>query len=191
MATKIGSTSEDQKELFLWRWKDVHRDELNERYKEFKRFDMNGDGELEENNAMRLLESRGETKTAAELRAMLAEMDKNNNHKLSFLEWCCALYNKSFDETNNFVNEDELAKAMDEIRIASERAAQVEAAIRKAKEDEEAAAARRAEELERESKLVDIESSNFCIFSNMLCRLECLVCLHSLRDKLKTRVMLH
>ena len=45
---------------------------------------------------MMLLEARGETKTALELREMVREMDKNHDHKLNFLEWSCCHYSKSW-----------------------------------------------------------------------------------------------
>lgn len=130
------------------------KDDITEKLKEYKRFDLANNGELEENNAMRLLESRGETKTATELRAILNSIDFNNNHKLSFLEWCCYLYSKSYEETNNFVNEEAQALALLEIQKAKDAAAAVEAEIQRRKAEDEAAAAERAAELERESQLV-------------------------------------
>jgi hypothetical protein len=145
---------EDARELFLWRWKDVSRTELNEHLKEFKKFDLLKTGELEENHAMMLLEARGETKTARELRETFARIDVNNNHKLSFLEWSCYLYNKDFQETNSFVDADARNAAMAEVQRAGEAARAIEEAAAKAKADEEEAARLRAAELERESQLV-------------------------------------
>jgi hypothetical protein len=55
---------EDARELFLWRWKDITRANVNTLLKEFKKFDLHGNGELEEDRAMMLMEARGETKTA-------------------------------------------------------------------------------------------------------------------------------
>jgi Ca2+-binding EF-hand superfamily protein len=80
---------------------------------EFQRFDLGGNGNLEarhllhllhlhsftmsqENQAMMLLEHRGETKTLHELRAMVSDMDKNRDHQLSFLEWAACHYEKSW-----------------------------------------------------------------------------------------------
>jgi hypothetical protein len=150
---------EDARELFLWRWKDVSRLELNEHLKEFKKFDLLHTGELEENHAMMLLESRGETKTARELREIFARIDINNNHKLSFLEWSCYLYNKDFQETNSFVDADARNAAMAEVQRAGEAARAIEEAAAKAKADEEEAARQRAAELERESQLVFLSLS--------------------------------
>ena len=147
-------TSEEQRELFLWKWKDVTRQELNERLAEFKRFDTKGTGELEENQAMRLFESRLETKTALELRELFAEMDVNKDHKLSFLEWCCALYNKSHAATTEFVDVEARQAALEEAARAGEAAALVAAEVERARVAEEEAARARAEQLEKESKLV-------------------------------------
>jgi chemotaxis protein histidine kinase CheA len=152
---------EDARELFLWRWKDVTRDSINEHLREFKKFDLLKTGELEENHAMMLLESRGETKTARELRETFSRIDVNNNRKISFLEWCCYIYEKDFTETNSFVDQDARNAAMAEVEKAAEAARAVEEAAAKAKADEEAEAKRRAEELERESQLVRINLNCF------------------------------
>lgn len=147
---------EDARELFLWRWKDVERNDINEHLKEFKKFDLLKTGELEENHAMMLLESRGETKTARELRETFTKIDVNNNRKISFLEWCCYIYNKDFTETNSFVDTDARNAAMAQVQQAAEHARAVEEAAAAAKLREEEAARLRAEEIERESQLVII-----------------------------------
>mmetsp|Transcript_15006 Transcript_15006/g.15739 ORF Transcript_15006/g.15739 Transcript_15006/m.15739 type:complete len:261 (+) Transcript_15006:43-825(+) len=147
---------EDARELFLWRWKDVTREDINEHLKEFKKFDLLKTGELEENHAMMLLESRGETKTARELRETFTKIDVNNNRKISFLEWCCYIYNKDFSETNSFVDVEARNAAMAEVQRAAEHARAVEEAAARAKAQEEEEARRRAEELERESQLTGV-----------------------------------
>jgi hypothetical protein len=101
-----------------------------------------------------LLESRKETKTALELRETFAAIDVNNNHKLSFLEWCCYVYHKDYQETNNFVDAEAREAAMAEALAAGAAAREIAEAAAKAKADEEEAARRRAEEIEAESKLV-------------------------------------
>ena len=103
---------------------------------------------------MMLLESRGETKTALELRETFAAIDIDKNHHLSFLEWCCYVFQKDYEETNNFVDEEARLAAMAEAHAAGEAARAIAEAQAKAKADEEEAARRRAEELEAESKLV-------------------------------------
>ena len=154
MSSLVLESAEDQLELFVWRWKDISRAEITERLKEFKKFDVKKTGELEENQAMMLLESRGETKTAVELRAMVAEIDKDHNHKVNFLEWCCAIYKKSWEDTNNFADDEARVAAMTEAKKAGEAARAVEAEIQAARAAEEEAAAKRAAELEAEAHLV-------------------------------------
>lgn len=154
MSELVLESSEDQLELFIWRWKDVSRADITERLKEFKKFDLNKTGELEENHTMMLLESRGETKTAVELRAMVAEIDKDHNHTVNFLEWCCAIYHKSWEDTNNFADDEARLVAMNEAKKAGEAARAAQAAIEAAKAAEEAAAAARAAELAAEAQLV-------------------------------------
>ena len=78
-------TPHEQLELFLWKFKDVQREDITEKLDEFLKFDKGKKGELEENEAMMLLEARGETKTFRELRQMVADMDIDTNHRLSFL----------------------------------------------------------------------------------------------------------
>jgi len=134
----------------------VSRQDINNELREFKKLDLNKTGELEENHAMMLLERRGDTKTALEMRETFARIDVNNNHKLSFLEWCCYVYDKDFAETNNFVDAEAREAAMAEAQAAGEAARALEEAAAKAKADEEEAARKRAEELERESKMTGV-----------------------------------
>ena len=51
---------------------------------------------------MMLLEGRGIVKTAKELRAMVSTMDVDNNHRLSFVEWCCAIFERSYQVDSIF-----------------------------------------------------------------------------------------
>ena len=111
---------------------------------------------MDDHEAMMLLESRGEVKTVVELRNMVKEIDKDGNHLVSFIEWCCALYNKPFEALNDFADEGARQAALTQARAAGDKARAVEAAIQKAKEDEIAAANKRAEELEKESKLTGV-----------------------------------
>ena len=64
---------------------------------EFSKFDDKKKGELEVDQAMRLLEARHETKTYTELRELLKSIDQNSNNLLSLLEWLCAFFNKSWE----------------------------------------------------------------------------------------------
>lgn len=100
------------------------------------------------------MEYRDATKTAVELRQMIADMDYDKNHMLSFVELACAYFQQPFDELNNFVDEEARAAALEEARRAADRVKAVEEAQQKAKDEEERLAKERAERLEAESKLV-------------------------------------
>jgi len=63
---------------------------------QFDIHDSHQTGELEEDEALRLLEFRGETKTATELRKMVAGIDMDKNRKLAYLELCCSVFGKSW-----------------------------------------------------------------------------------------------
>lgn len=105
---------------------------------------------------MMLLEHRGEVKTATELRQMVGDMDKDHNHKLSFIEWLCAHFHKNFEDLNNFVDQAARDKAMEEAMKYGEEARAAEEEIQKAAELKEVEAQLRAAQLEEESKLVSL-----------------------------------
>jgi len=54
--------------------------------------------ELDEDKAHLFLERRGETLTVKELRDALKSIDLDNNHKVSFIEYCLYKYKKSLRE---------------------------------------------------------------------------------------------
>jgi len=92
-------SSAAQAEYFLLRFNkdsDITRHGILELLKQFDRFDGRRQGELEEDEALRLLEHRKETKTVAELRQLVKDIDLDHNHKLCFLELCCSVYKKSW-----------------------------------------------------------------------------------------------
>jgi len=91
-------TSTHQAEFFLAKFSrhGVSRDEVSLLLQQFQKFDAKKQGELEEDEALHLLEFRGETKTSRELRTMVADIDKDKNHKLSFLEFACAVLTRSW-----------------------------------------------------------------------------------------------
>jgi hypothetical protein len=64
---------------------------------------------------MRLLEARGATKTATELRQMFTNIDVDHNRHLSFLEWACGYYQRSYDDLNTFADEAARELAMMEV----------------------------------------------------------------------------
>ncbi len=101
-----------------------------------------------------VMERRGSVKTAKQLMDIVGEMDHDKNLHVSFIELCCAVFHKSFDELFNFVDEDAHRKAMEEARKFGEDARMAEEEIKKAKMAQELQAQLRAAALERESKLV-------------------------------------
>lgn len=111
---------------------------------QFRKFaPQKGAPELEEHSALMFLEKRGETATAAELRNALKQIDVDNNHKVSFLEYALYKWKKTpkvfFEELAKPKGGGEaLAKA-----IAAYRAALAVKEARAAKMEElEAAAAK-------------------------------------------------
>lgn len=149
--------AEEQKELFLWKYgSSVTRAQVNEEYKMFLKYDISKTGELDEHEAMMLLEHRELATTAVALRALLVEIDKDQSHSLSFLEYCCFWFKKSYDDLNDFVDEEARARAMAEAMAAGEKAKAAEEAIEAAKLAEEQKALQRAAEIEAESKLTGV-----------------------------------
>jgi len=115
-------TIDAQAEYFLLKFgKEVTRDEVQKLKVQFAKFDSKGQGELEEDQAMRLLESRNETKTFRELRESVAEIDIDKNRKLCFLEWACAIFNKSWAVLHAPSVDPEEVRRAQEIADAAER----------------------------------------------------------------------
>jgi len=108
-------TMVSQKEYFLLKFgkdSDISRDEVAKLMDQFQKFAKPNLGELEEDEAMRLLEARGNVKSFKELRQMVSDIDVDKNRKLSFLEWACAIYSKSWDVLwTPSIDPEEIAKA--------------------------------------------------------------------------------
>jgi hypothetical protein len=148
---------EEQRELILWKYNTIPRDEINRLLIDFKKHDLQKRHLLDEHEAMMLLEHRGETKTVAELRQMVKEFDANNDHLLSFLELFCGLYGKKVEDFNDFATEEERQAALDACRKSAEEAKKAEMEILARKAAEEEAALRKAQEIEAESRLNGVE----------------------------------
>lgn len=156
----IGSPHE-QMELIMWKFGAAHsidRDEITERLEEFLKFDRNCNGELEENEAMQLLEFRGNTKTFRELREMVVEMDLDHNHKLSFLEYACAIYKLDYFSLNDFVDEEARQAALAAIAEAKKKREEVIAKMEAMKLAEEEKKRKEEEEIEAEKQLTGVAS---------------------------------
>jgi hypothetical protein len=119
----------DMRELFLWKYRDVTRQQVNEELASFTSHNLIKTGELDEHEAMMLLEDRGCAKTAVELRALLADIDKDKSHTVNFLEWLCFWFKKSYDDLNDFVDEEARERAYNEARQAGEAAAKAEVSL--------------------------------------------------------------
>jgi len=141
-------TMEAQAEFFIFKFakdEDIKRGEVMVLMNQFKTYAKPNKGELEEDEAMRLLEARNNTKTFKELRQMVSDIDVDKNRKLSFLEWACAIYAKSWDKLHAVATDpEEIAKAE-----AIQAAALAEEEKRRFVEDE----ARRIEDEKRVHEL--------------------------------------
>jgi len=102
---------------------------------------------------MMLLEHRGETKTAVELRAMVEEMDYDKNRKLSFLEWSTCRYGKSWIDLHDFSDDGARAAAMKIIEESCREQERIRNEIEEVKRAREEAEEKRNKEIEEEKKL--------------------------------------
>lgn len=147
---------EEQRELFLWKYRDISREDVTNMMRDFIKHDIGHKGHLDEHEAMMLLEERGIVKTAKELRAMVSTMDVDNNHRLSFVEWCCAMFERSYQELNNFSDEDARQAALLQARTMGEETRKIEEEIQAARRKKEEEAEARARQLEEESKMTGV-----------------------------------
>ena len=105
---------------------------------------------------MRMLEARGATKTATELRSLFTDIDRDRNRRISFLEWCCAYFQQSYEDLSTFADEAARDLARAEARDMELQALAAEEEIKRAREEEEAEKKKKAEELEAESRLTGV-----------------------------------
>lgn len=161
------ANSMEMREFFLWTQQNtISRDEITDLQVDFDRFDRAKKGWINEVEAMMLLEHKGNSKTAVELRLMTSVLgeEKEGNRILNFLEVCCLFYSVDWDSLNMFVDEDARAKALIASKAAMEANDIAKAKIIQAKEDEEAAELARARELESEMKLTGV-AAKAAVFS--------------------------
>ena len=95
---------------------------------------------------------------------MIADMDFDLNHKVSFVEFCCAYFGKPYSELNNFVDEEARQAALAEAKLAAEKVALVEEKQRLAREEEERKERQKQEEIEAEKRLVSLLAMLSCMF---------------------------
>lgn len=122
---------------------------------------------------------------------MVGNMDRDRNHKVSFIEWCCAYYSKSYDELFTFVDEEARQRALEAAKRLEAEAQKAEQEIERAKQQKELQAQLRAAALERESKLVRIFPSfrSEYLTTLVVYRLVLLVCVPFSIDKWRAHKM--
>jgi len=147
-------TTVAQENYFLIKFPDMndtaHRKAIAILRQQFDLFDSSHLGELQEDEALQLMEHRGETKTFKELRKMISGYDLDHNHKLGFLELACVLFGKSWTDLHSPSGDasqvealtklsaqagEFLAHAQAELTKQSEMTHEQQAAAHKAKED--------------------------------------------------------
>jgi len=144
-------THQDQLEFFLLKFskeQDITRPKVQDLLDAFMKFLKPGTTELEEHEILRLLESNYATKTFKELRVMIADIDKDQNKKLSFLEWACAFFEKSWEKL--------LSPSSDPEQIAAAEKLFNEAAEKEAKKQAEA---QDAEDASNKKKLDELKAA--------------------------------
>lgn len=167
---------DEQRELFIWKYRDVTRDAVLQMEKDFIKHNKTNTGELNEHEVLRLFEDLGVTKTVREMREGFVNVDKDGNHKISFIEWCCAWFEKDYEELNNFTDQEAREAALAEAKIAGAEAEKVAEEIELAKKKKEEEAAKRAKDLEDESKMTGVSGMR-AFFSRQV---------ESVSDKTKT-----
>lgn len=129
---KFYPSSQLQADFFLLKFAkdgDVTPQNIKELMEQFNKFDRRKQGELEENEAMQIMEARHNTLTFVELRQKVKDIDLDQNRELSFLEWACFIYNKSWQTLHSPSVDPE------EIKRAEELQAQAAAALAQAAAD--------------------------------------------------------
>ena len=125
----------EQAEYFLRQFaqhSDVGRKQVKGMLKDFVKYDKGKKGHLEEDEAMMMLESRGDPTSFVELRSKVRDIDLHKKRNLTFLEWCCAVFDKSWIELHqrsDLIITPEIVAEMEAMKREMEEAsAQAEAA---------------------------------------------------------------
>ena len=160
----------EQAEYFLYKFNahtghaDITRTVVTDLVVEYSRFDDRKVGILESDQAMRLLEARNETKTYTELVELLKSIDADMDGKISFLEFACSVFRKSWTDLHAEIEvavqrtqamsiaEKEESQVLEQ-KQAFSRARQASVAIRNQKEEAERL------RLEREKELTGVAAS--------------------------------
>ena len=134
-------SSPHQAEYFLRQFADhddVTRAAVASMVKDFCRFDKGKKGYLEEDEAMMMLERRQDVTSFVDLRTKVRDIDLHQKHNLTFCEWCCAVFDKSWIELHTrkeIIVTEEMQREMDAMAEAVKEAeAEAEAAFARATE---------------------------------------------------------
>lgn len=106
----IGSI-EHQHELFLYKFPDLDREEIEDLFEGFKKFDKNNSGTLEENEIQLMMADLGVNKTLIEMRELLSSINFTPGKDVSFLELCCASFGKDYNAIMTHADPEAEAKA--------------------------------------------------------------------------------
>jgi hypothetical protein len=112
----------------------VTRALVKEMLTSFVRFDKGKKGYLEEDEAMMMLESRSETKTFAQMRNAVRDIDLHAKRNLSFLEWACGVFDKSWIVLHTVKNVEVTPAMLAEMEALMEGLEEAEAAAEAANE---------------------------------------------------------
>jgi hypothetical protein len=119
-------------------------------------FDIDKTQDLDEGQAMQLLEARGEVHTFLELRKEFEIMDADQNRRVNFLEFSTYAFHKSWVDLHTWADAAAYEAAMKAVANAAAKRDAAEAAVKAVKDREDKKAADRAAELEAEAKLTGV-----------------------------------
>jgi len=152
------ATPEDGREIFLFKYKDILRNDVDEHLKKFKSFNIgnNPQGMLSADETLMLFESRGEPKTVRELKSLFPDAEKDKTFRINFLEFLCVIYSKSYSDVTNFQDDEAREEYLNLARSAGESAEKLQKELEALKLEKEMEEKRLAEEIEAESKMTGV-----------------------------------
>jgi len=111
-----------QAAFFSMKFPEIHKDQIENIMQDFQIVDTRGKGELQEDEALRLLERRKETRTYVELRRMVKDIEPDRTRLFSLLEFLCAYYGKSWRVLHApTANQEEIDRAIANLKEAEEK----------------------------------------------------------------------
>lgn len=153
------ASPEDGREIFLFKYKEVSRYEIDDHLKKFKSFNIgnNPQGMLSADETLMLFESRGEPKTVRELKTLFPDAEKDKKEfRINFLEFLCVIYSKSYSDVTNFRDDAAREEYLNLARSSGDAAEKLQRELEALKLEKEMEEKRLAEEIEAESKLTGV-----------------------------------